>query len=111
MAKGEVKRVRQHVGAAGELRIGADLLLRGYEVYRNVSSAGADLIAYKNGRYLRVEVRSTQLPRNSKPCDVRAAANDRKGNIVYEFEGRTIKMESLMCSGIQREGHPDLGSW
>jgi len=46
-------------GAIGELRVCTDLLARGYEVFRAVSpSASCDLIAVRDGRIWRVEVRS-----------------------------------------------------
>lgn len=47
------------VGAASELRVATDLLLRGFEVFRSVSQcASCDLVALKNGQVLRVEVRT-----------------------------------------------------
>jgi len=47
------------VGAISELRVSADLLLKGYEVFRSVSqSASCDLAVLKNKQLLRVEVRS-----------------------------------------------------
>jgi hypothetical protein len=49
---------RSDVGAACELIVAADLLRRGFAVYRNVSQAGiTDLVALKNGRVLRVQVK------------------------------------------------------
>lgn len=45
------------VGAIGELQVSADLLAKGYSVYRSVSpSAPADLVALKNGECVLVEV-------------------------------------------------------
>lgn len=47
------------VGAAGELRVAADLLMRGYQVYRAIHfGAPCDLVTFKDGRFLRVEVKS-----------------------------------------------------
>ena len=47
------------VGAIGELRVSADLLTKGFEVFRSVSpSASCDLAILKNGKLLRVEVRT-----------------------------------------------------
>jgi hypothetical protein len=103
----------QHTGAAGELRICADLLLRGYEVYRNVSSAGVDVVAYKNGKFYRVEVKANTVGKGCKKnanWDVRATANDRYGRIRYFLaaEGREFKFETLPCSGIQKADTPDF---
>ncbi len=47
------------IGAIGELAAGADLLRRGYEVFRALSPAcSCDLIALRDGRLLRIEVRT-----------------------------------------------------
>lgn len=47
------------VGAVSELIVSADLLGRGYEVFRSVSqSCSCDLAALKNGTFLRIEVRT-----------------------------------------------------
>jgi len=54
-------------GAASELIVSADLLRRGWQVYRNLAHAGCpDLIAYdpRNGRLVRIEVK-TRTPANS----------------------------------------------
>lgn len=46
-------------GAVSELRAAADLLSRGYEVFRALSpTCSCDLIAFKNSRIIRVEVRT-----------------------------------------------------
>ncbi len=50
---------RGEIGAMGELRVSADLIARGYYVFRNLSPTGPfDLAAYRNGKLLRIEVRS-----------------------------------------------------
>ena len=47
------------VGARSELLASADLLKRGYEVYRSLSPhCSSDLIAAKDGKLLRIEVRT-----------------------------------------------------
>lgn len=47
-----------HIGAISELIVAADMLRRGYQVFRSVSPTGIDLIRYREGKYQRVEVRS-----------------------------------------------------
>lgn len=48
-------------GACGELAVSVDLLRRGYEVFRAVSPAcSCDLVALKDGKSYRVEVRTSQ---------------------------------------------------
>lgn len=55
------------VGAVGELIAAADLLNRGFDVYRAVSqSSGCDLIAVRGTQCLRIEVRVGQILRNGK---------------------------------------------
>ena len=47
------------VGALGELKVAADLMLRGFEVFRALSpSCSADLVIHKDGLTQRVEVRT-----------------------------------------------------
>lgn len=49
-------------GAISELIVAADLLRRGYEVFRALSpSCSCDLAVLRNGQLLRVEVRSASL--------------------------------------------------
>ena len=47
-------------GAAGELRVAVDLLARGYQVFRNMTPHGVDLVAYDLGQnqLFKVEVRT-----------------------------------------------------
>mgnify|MGYP001577228583 CR=1 FL=1 len=63
----EVKR-GQSTGATGaisELRVCADLLQRGYEVFRSVSQAtSCDLIALKDTIFTRIEVRTGKYTKN-----------------------------------------------
>lgn len=50
---------RGTTGAVSELRVAADLLERGYEVFRAVSpSCSCDLAVLKDGKLVRVEVRT-----------------------------------------------------
>lgn len=47
------------VGTVGELLVSADLLLKGYEVYRALSpSASCDILALQNGNIYKFEVRT-----------------------------------------------------
>lgn len=49
-------------GAIGELKVAIDLLSRGYEVFRAVTpNCSCDLAILKNGRLLRIEVRTAYL--------------------------------------------------
>lgn len=53
---------RGTVGAISELRVAVDLLARGFEVFRALSSnCSCDLIATQNGKLLRVEVKTGTL--------------------------------------------------
>lgn len=48
------------MGALSELRVAADLLAKGYDVFRALSpSASCDLAILKNGKPVRVEVKTT----------------------------------------------------
>lgn len=53
------------VGAISELRAAADLLSKGYEVFRALSpSCSCDLAILRNSHIIRVEVRTGQLGKN-----------------------------------------------
>jgi PD-(D/E)XK endonuclease len=52
---------RSSAGAIGELRVSADLLSKGYNVFRAVSPAcPCDLIAMKDGAITRIEVKTAK---------------------------------------------------
>lgn len=69
------------VGAANELRVCADLLLKGYEVFRSVShTCSCDLIVLKDGRTQRVEVKTGR----------------RQGKKFTYFKQRPIKADVLV---------------
>lgn len=54
-------------GALAELVVAADLLRRGFEVYRAVSPAAkSDLVIVRDGRILRVQVKTTYRRANGK---------------------------------------------
>ena len=59
----DLARNKSNVGAASELKVGADLIMRGYHVFRSQSpTAPCDfLIMNKEGLILRVEVRTGHL--------------------------------------------------
>jgi Holliday junction resolvase-like predicted endonuclease len=55
-------------GTIGELRASLDLLTKGYEIFRATSPAtSCDLIAMKDGRCLRVEVRTARYAADGSP--------------------------------------------
>lgn len=85
-----------NIGAIGELRVSADLLARGYDVFRAVSPcAKVDLVALKGGRTIRVEVKTGaysglkgkvyHIPLNPSRFDVLAIALPDR--IAYEPSG------------------------
>lgn len=58
---------RSNVGAASELRVAADLMLRGFDVFRALSpQCSCDLAILRDGKLLRVEVRSGRPAKNRK---------------------------------------------
>lgn len=62
-----VKLVGSKVGTIAELVVCADLIKRGYDVFRAVSpSSGADLVAIKNENKVFVEVRTAQVSQSGK---------------------------------------------
>jgi hypothetical protein len=79
------------VGAIGELRVAVDLLSKKYEVFRSISSAcSCDLAILKNGKLLRIEVRTAYRTKNGTIiCDRKDARADHvalvlPNEIIYE---------------------------
>jgi hypothetical protein len=59
------------VGAVNELRVSQDLMIRGYEVFRALAAdASCDLIALKDGKTLRIQVRTARVVKNHAVCPV-----------------------------------------
>lgn len=54
-----------NTGRLSELKVAADLVARGYEVFFQFGNNSCDMIALKDGRGLRVEVKSGTM-RNGK---------------------------------------------
>lgn len=71
------------VGAANELSVAADLIRRGYDVFRNMSPNGqTDLLAMRDGIVLRVQVKSAHVAR-AESNDVLAVY--KQGNLTYKI--------------------------
>jgi PD-(D/E)XK nuclease superfamily protein len=81
---------RTATGAASELQVAADLLNKGFEVFNAFDPhASCDLIAMKEGRFLRIQVRTGQLLKNGKVSAGRHGEHDVlaivvAGSILYE---------------------------
>ena len=75
------------MGAIGELRVSTDLMMRGFEVFRAMSPcASCDLIVIKDGRQLRVEVRTaTRNIDGSRYRQARPPAKDAGRQDVYAW--------------------------
>ena len=80
---------RSTVGALSELRAAADLIKKGYEVFRALDpSASCDLIALKEGRTLRVQVRTAETQINkdgSKYINCHKSPKDEGRTDLYAF--------------------------
>lgn len=86
-------------GAAAELAVTLEYLANGYSIYRSVSSVGPfDLLAYKDGEVLRIEVKSLTFGEGGKPSfgyprhdeyDVLALVDlaVKPARVFYEFRG------------------------
>lgn len=77
------------IGAVHELWVSADLLARGYEVFRSVSQcASCDLVALRDGQAIRVEVRSAKRSLATGKLDKPITAKDRGRYDVAAFVER-----------------------
>lgn len=55
------------IGTIAELRVAADLMLKGYKIFRAIANNSCDLVILKNGQLLRVEVKSGFRTLSGKP--------------------------------------------
>lgn len=87
-------------GAIAELFVSADLLKKGYEVFRAQSAAcSCDLVTWKDGAFLRVEVKcgvygkrggmQYQYPRDPTRYDLLAVVS-REGEVTYLTPDREL---------------------
>jgi hypothetical protein len=84
------------VGALGEILVSADLMKKGYEVYRAMSpSSSCDVLARKNEKFYSVEVRTgyksldgskVTTNRVNIKADILAIVLHREGEILYQPE-------------------------
>jgi hypothetical protein len=91
------------LGAAYELSVAADLIKRGFDVFRNLSPNGkADLLARKGNRTFTVQVKSKYVV--GCGCDIFAAFND--GAITYyvrEGTGTELFLRQAVVYLIRKE--------
>ena len=73
-------------GAISELRVAVDLLTKGYNVFRSLSpNCPCDLAILKDGRLLRVEVRTSYLSTSGKIYRNISKRDDSKSIDIYAW--------------------------
>lgn len=79
-------------GAAAEMLACCDLLQKGYEVYRSVNGgAPCDLVALKDGKFQRVEVKLCDVTAAGRPvCDLRSKVGQFDMLVVVTLDGRIL---------------------
>lgn len=86
---------KSQIGAASELMVAADLLSKGYEVFRSVSACGTcDLVILKDDKFSRVEVKTgyetgsgaVKGAQVRHPTDILATCIPEEYRIVYTGE-------------------------
>jgi hypothetical protein len=85
------------IGAAHELLVSADLLAKGYDVYRAVSgSCPCDLAIVKDGKLLRVEVTTgyEQIDKTIKPPSAKLRTKDR-----WDILAIVVRMDNTKAIG------------
>lgn len=83
---------RTDLGAASELMVVADLLLKGFKVYRSCTpSAPFDLGAYKEGTFHRVEVKTGRINKNGSMTHPKPSNNEYDILAVYFLDINTIQ--------------------
>jgi len=91
------------VGAIGELKIGIDLLSKGWEVYRALSpSSSCDLIALKGEITIKIEVRTGQV--GQKNQIIYPKNNIRAGYVAVVVPNKIIYIPDLPIITIEKDG-------
>ena len=84
------------LGALGELLASADLMKRGFEVYRAISPASScDLCVIKNSRKYSVEVRTGHRTADGKIATMRAKVRADFLAVVLHYENTVVYEPSL----------------
>jgi len=70
-SKPTMKHITSDKGSIGELRVAADLILKGYNVFYPASSTSPfDLLVYKDGEYKRLQVKYRKIRNGVIPTTV-----------------------------------------
>ena len=73
-------------GAISELRVSVDLMQRGYDVFRALSpSCPCDLAVLKNGKLLRIEVRTCRVTNSGTVHRVKSSGDNLENIDVYAW--------------------------
>ncbi|HEY4710097.1 MAG TPA: hypothetical protein VIH46_08005 [Candidatus Acidoferrales bacterium] len=104
------------LGAAYELAVAADLIKRGFDVFRNLSPNGpADLLVIKSKKILRVQVKGTYAGRYvfaQSGCDIFAAHSG--GSLTYyvkEGNGIELLLRGAMVYLVREKKPLQLVDW
>lgn len=102
----EIRIASGTVGAIGELRAAAELLSKGYEVFRAVSqSCSCDLAILKDDELLRVEVRTGFYSPNGKLSYNRG--RDRASSAKYDVMA-VVSAKEIRFFGALGDPHPSV---
>lgn len=94
------------IGTAGELVAAADLVMRGFQVFRSVSNTNScDLIAMHGNTLYRVEVKTGKRKKTDGPRGINRYSRPKSGNwthcdfIAVVFDGRIVRYRPSMWVG------------
>lgn len=77
---------RSTTGAISELRVAVDLMSKSYSVFRSMSpSCPCDLVILKDGKLLRVEVRTTYRTTGGNIYKVKPSRDNPENNDIYAW--------------------------
>jgi hypothetical protein len=103
---------RLHTGAANELIVAADLMRKGFEVFRNLSPRGlVDVIARRGPDLFRIQVKSASCARSP------ASPEEKEANDLFAFvtDGsvryRTLKRRTAIRLGSPTPRPTSRGHW
>ena len=93
-----------HLGAIAELIVAADLMQKGYDVYRPLSPmASCDLLGIYDQDIIRIEVKRGEVSENGRPnCDVRRNAGKFDLLAIVAASGEIHYVENFLIDNFKR---------
>lgn len=98
-------------GAISELKVCCDLLEKGFEVFRSVSPhCSCDLAILKDGKLVRVEVRSNTYSAQKEPYNIKKLKKIKADVLAMVMPDKIIYEPDIQIQNDKRDDHPKIKS-